>query len=288
MNMQRLLANYPGTVYQRMPFFPHRDTFYFYQKPYYVAIPVDKLTDQERALIETLFMEEMPPHFSQNAKYWYDLFMKGEGQLTFPEDSREIRIIYFHLRTPLERTEYITWYEVLKGFFRAETAFVFLSMQQGFIVEDGKRISIEELDAIANTLENDFSVKCKFLIGLQHQVSPQMRQIFHEELHLLDQMIANDYGENVTSVDTELVTRLKPSLNQCLVLEDVRRIIKEDECWVAIIHAIWVYQGNISLAAKHLYMHRNTLQYRIDKFDETTGISLRKMDGLAIAYISSL
>jgi DNA-binding PucR family transcriptional regulator len=36
-------------------------------------------------------------------------------------------------------------------------------------------------------------------------------------------------------------------------------------------------QLNASLTAKRLFIHRNSLQYRIDKFIERTGIDIRQL-----------
>ncbi|WP_227869161.1 helix-turn-helix domain-containing protein [Tetragenococcus halophilus] len=44
-------------------------------------------------------------------------------------------------------------------------------------------------------------------------------------------------------------------------------------------------QGNISSAAKELFMHRNTLQYKVDKFQEQTKTNLKKMDDLFLCYL---
>ena len=52
-----------------------------------------------------------------------------------------------------------------------------------------------------------------------------------------------------------------------------------------IISALWKNQGNISSTAKDLFMHRNTLHYRLEKFFEQTGLSLKKMDDLIFCYL---
>ena len=39
---------------------------------------------------------------------------------------------------------------------------------------------------------------------------------------------------------------------------------------------------NLSIAAKNMYMHRNSLHYRIDKIIEITGINIRTFKGLSI------
>ena len=54
---------------------------------------------------------------------------------------------------------------------------------------------------------------------------------------------------------------------------------------IQIISALWKAQGNISSAAKELFMHRNTLQYKVDKFQEQTKTNLKKMDDLFLCYL---
>lgn len=48
--------------------------------------------------------------------------------------------------------------------------------------------------------------------------------------------------------------------------------------------ALAEHNMNVSIASKHLYLHRNTMHYRIDKIIEKTGINIKQFDGLAIFY----
>ncbi|WP_052077226.1 helix-turn-helix domain-containing protein [Tetragenococcus muriaticus] len=50
--------------------------------------------------------------------------------------------------------------------------------------------------------------------------------------------------------------------------------------FIQMIAALWKTQGNLSSAAKELFMHRNTLQYKVDKFQQQTKTNLKKMDDL--------
>jgi DNA-binding PucR family transcriptional regulator len=45
---------------------------------------------------------------------------------------------------------------------------------------------------------------------------------------------------------------------------------------------------NASLTAKKLYIHRNTLQYRIDKFIEKTGVQLKDFYGAFTVFLACL
>ena len=37
-------------------------------------------------------------------------------------------------------------------------------------------------------------------------------------------------------------------------------------------------------AAQQLYIHRNTLQYRLDKWEELTGLQLKELTDLSLCY----
>ena len=41
----------------------------------------------------------------------------------------------------------------------------------------------------------------------------------------------------------------------------------------------------MTLAAKKLYVHRNTLQYQVEKFEKSSGLNLKNMDDLVLCYL---
>src|SRR5699024_1103600 len=56
-----------------------------------------------------------------------------------------------------------------------------------------------------------------------------------------------------------------------------------DQEMLQTLHMFFKYHLNISETAKHMYMHRNSLQYRIDKFTKETGISVQSFsDALTV------
>jgi len=58
-----------------------------------------------------------------------------------------------------------------------------------------------------------------------------------------------------------------------------------DEDVPEIIESLWNNQGNVSSAAKDLFMHRNTLQYKIEKFQTQNITNLKKMNDLFLCYL---
>ena len=53
----------------------------------------------------------------------------------------------------------------------------------------------------------------------------------------------------------------------------------------AIIVAMWQEQGNLAKTAQSLYIHRNSLQYKLEKFRLLSGLNLKNLDSLAFCYL---
>jgi Regulator of polyketide synthase expression len=287
MDIHQLIRHYPGTVVRKAPFHPDRRMLYFYERPYYIGIPADTLSPGEEQLLHVLMDQESPPVYSGEAKYWYDFLIGGQSP-AMTDHQGNIRIIQFHLAGTLTGRDQDQWREALEAFFAPVAEFIYLSAHDGLVIETKHFMEKESLRAIANTLENDFSVKAFFQIGLRYSPSPQLRDLYCEEKELFDQRLLHPGAREVTTVEHEFFTFLKPFVGKRAVLAEIRTRMTEDRGWRPIIRAIWENQGNLSMAAKHLFMHRNTLLNRIDKFYEITGISLKRMDGLTIAYLSTL
>lgn len=287
MDIQKLVRYYPGTMIKQTPFHPDKHMLYFYERPYYVGIPSLSLSAAERQLLGTLLNQEKPPVYSEKARCWYDLLIEGKSMLQ-TGSCKIMRVIQFHLTKAMKTSDQEEWCAALEAFFEPGAQFIYLSSHEGLIIEEDRFIEEESLGAIANTLQNDFLVKTYFQIGLRYPLSPQIRNAYLEEKKLFDQRLIHGGSREVTTVEHGFLEFLKPLVGRWAVLDAVRNRMEEDKSWAPIVRAIWDNQGNLSMAAKHLFMHRNTLLNRIDKFYEMTGISLKRMDGLTIAYLSTL
>ena len=73
-------------------------------------------------------------------------------------------------------------------------------------------------------------------------------------------------------------------MSQNVLVEYYRRLLNKDTDIQPIISALWKNQGNISSTAKDLFMHRNTLHYRLEKFLNKLAYLL-KMDDLIFCYL---
>ncbi|MFT8708928.1 MAG: helix-turn-helix domain-containing protein [Sporolactobacillus sp.] len=283
MDIDQLQKIFPELKISRTPFVPDSNSFYFHQGLYYVAVPTDNMSARDRQLFTCFVHPEALPQYAANAQIWYDVLVNGKD----PDRSllgRNVQFILFHLDKGLDQDVRGDWRSTLEAFFDESAAFLYLNASEGAIIERQATRDASELEAIANTLTNDFAVACHFQIGLRYRVTTRIQQIFAEQKRLFSDECQSRH--TVSTVEASLVQILRPQLKESQLIREVKALLQEDNHWAALIRALWDQQGNISLAAKHLYMHRNTLQYRMEKFYEWTGISLREMDGLVLVYLS--
>ena len=53
-----------------------------------------------------------------------------------------------------------------------------------------------------------------------------------------------------------------------------------------ILETLFEHQGNLSQAADELYIHRNTLTYRLSKYTKETGLNLQHLTDLIVSYLA--
>lgn len=86
----------------------------------------------------------------------------------------------------------------------------------------------------------------------------------------------------VTSVP---INKCKSFLNEILTDEMLHEL---DNDTINTIQKFFDYDLNISLAARELYIHRNTLVYRLDRVQSITGLDVRKFDDALLFKIALL
>ncbi len=70
-----------------------------------------------------------------------------------------------------------------------------------------------------------------------------------------------------------------------LLYHSILHTVIEEEELLKTIQVFLESNSNTTLAAKKMFMHRNSLQYRVDKFIEKTGIDVKKFDGALAVYL---
>ncbi|MCD2248057.1 PucR family transcriptional regulator [Listeria swaminathanii] len=285
MHIKILKNRYPNIVVSKNPIKASSNTISFYEEPHYFTIPKNDLSEQEATLLHTLFPEPLPTFTKESTQFWFDLLF-GQEEMAIPNEKDTYRITQFHIKTTTTKSMLQEWQKALLSFFSPDAELIMFSANYGVIIEKstGSLLGEEELVAVAGTLESDFYIQSTFFMGLFHPLNAKLRGLFAEERTIFNY----NNREIVQTVASESLKVIALRMKESLITSELNNLFHQDDTWIPLIHTLFKNQGNISLTAKELFMHRNTIQYRLDKFHEQTNLSLRKMDGLLLAYLATL
>lgn len=149
-------------------------------------------------------------------------------------------------------------------------------------------LSIKEFSNILQTVEDDYAIKITAYVGYYWSTSHEINRLWLEEIDLFQSQVHYIFKPVVSLAHLALPYYTDKGRHHSLILHTLYKYIKEQPEWLEMIHALWANQRNLTEAAKALYLHRNTLQYRMTKFEDQTHLSLKETDDLALAYLITL
>lgn len=182
--------------------------------------------------------------------------------------------------------------QTLQQFFMGDLVILWNNGNEGFIIEDRGSFLAEGLTYhhIADTLMSELYVKTTFFIGpylendkdLEDYIQ-QITQMAESSFQKMDTGVV-EYTQAYPSFLIEILS----SKQQQHLSEWILKEFTTDQEAIETIHMFIQCNLNVSETAKKLYIHRNSLQYRLDKFFESTGIDIKQMDKAFTVYLAIL
>jgi len=260
------------------------DLISFPFKNQWIQFKQENKSPSEIKLLQLLFASKKTKVASMASK-WQNYLINGLElpSLTFNND---FRIIQFALLKKDSYFEKKTWLNAFKSIFSNSEEAFFIDENSGLLIQkkSDDQLTLDELSGIIQTLDDDFSIKTICYIGQFWPIDKEFKTIFKEEQFIFEKQ--KNKGKSLLSLP---IVALSYYTSEALEKSALMHILKQKYTsqpeLKELILAMWHSQGNISLAAKSLYVHRNTLQYRIDRFHDISGLSLRNMNDLLLCYL---
>ncbi|MBL5793807.1 hypothetical protein B5V88_07715 [Heyndrickxia sporothermodurans] len=169
---------------------------------------------------------------------------------------------------------------------------MFSSEKEGIIIEEKKAyiLSLQELQTSIKTLESDFFFAIHFYLGGFYSIYDlksmfQLEQSFFRFAH---KEMTRERIFSLTNVLPLYLLKNTPNKLRASFFASIFEIFKEDKELRRTIKLYIENNSNASLTAKQLFLHRNSLQYRIDKFVEKTGFDLKSFPNVLIVYLACI
>lgn len=179
----------------------------------------------------------------------------------------------------------------IHDFFAQPVPLLWENDHQGILVEylanEDDAISYEE---IIDPLMSDLYIKIQFFVGPFRDnlddVAPHYRAVTNAA------KTAAHYSTKTVISYAEAVPHLLINEAPETLLGEIRQTVlqayQDDEETLKMIETFVRNNLNISETAKALHMHRNSLQYRLDRFYDSTGIDVRKFHQAMAVYLAIL
>lgn len=204
-----------------------------------------------------------------------------ELELNINPTIKEVTFIYFKGATD-DSYDFIL--STFNAYFEAQDTIQIDTDTGAFVLSEIPEHFDDSLDELMEMVYYDFGLRLQFLIGNKHPVNKDIDNLFKSEKQYLP--FLNEKIQTITQI--YIIHSLAQSIEPEKVFIDLHKRIKEDDDLSMMIQKLWTTGNNIAQAASELYLHRNTLIYRMNKFQKDTQLDLKNQNDLLISYLLTL
>lgn len=258
-----------------------------------IGIDKQRLSKQEKQLLSIFLAPILDANhtMSEEEQAWQRWIVHGDATMLQHLSSLPPYCRFIHFLTKRSVANKDDFHDIVSGLFPDPITIVWEHEHRGVIIEKKQKQAAESLPFadIIDTLATDFYATIHLFIGQIHPYDDQLYESFRYEKRCFE--LAQAYMPEQTVYQMEDVIPLL-LIHGHPELETIKKsfpfLETLDDEWLRIMQTFLQCNLNVSLAAKKLYMHRNSLQYRIDKFIEKTGIDIKHFKGAVAVYLAIL
>ncbi|THD14876.1 transcriptional regulator [Anoxybacillus ayderensis] len=252
------------------------------------GIKKEALTVKERELLATLFAPRklMPPWMTEHERAWYRFLIQNDKQ-TFEQlpSSTYTRFIYFYIQKgTVDAHDFM---EAIQSLFPYDVTIISETEQCFIVIEQQEESVASTLSELIDTLCSDFYIQLRAYIGQKCPHTVELAHMFLAEKRYFQVAITHKPEQRVYCIE-DVFPLLLINNEDITYAMTFLQPIKQDPDIVKTMKTFFECNLNVSLAAKKLHMHRNSLQYRIDKLIEKTGIDIKQFKGALTVYLAIL
>lgn len=228
------------------------------------------------------------PILTAEEQKWHDIIHSNDQQVN-DKLKHSYRFVYFSMQE--NQIESNTFKDSIQELFSQQIPILWINGHEGIIIEE-KTLLEERIDydQIIDILMSDLYVKISFFVGPFLENVENINHHYHSLIKSAQTVLSKSKKSVETYIDA--VPYLLIDQSDSELLDEIKQMILQeyldDDDTLKMVETFVQLNLNISETAKELYMHRNSLQYRLDRFHEKTGIDIRQFQQAMAVYLAIL
>ena len=239
------------------------------------------LSEREKQLVSLLTQQEQT--ISLNP--WYSHLIEGKGQA--PQTFKKIQLVYCHL-SYFQQENLSSWLDMMRTLFPNYLTTIQVGAQDYlFVLQQDKYISVRSiLSDTLEAVEYDFGLRLSIMLGQvwSQNTHQSLSELIKAERELFKTWWRQGH-QGVQTFSQLYLWRLgEKQVDHRIIKDYLRQLIQDQDQIQEIILSLWDNSAVLTKTAQQLYLHRNSLQYKIDKWEELTGLQLKDLTDLTLCY----
>lgn len=241
------------------------------------------LTERERFLIKTLNTQPIKTTIPTHP--WLK-YLEGKGAL--PTSTAYIQCVHLAVFPKHEGVfQEKDWLEFVENL-TVGTLAVFKNFRHHYTLVVNPEVATSlasTLFEVQSAIEDDFAVELQLFIGNRWATSSPVPLLYQAEKALFVEYLMHSHKRSSLEFAPLMLWAIANALVDIAPIADELILLLSEDDVKELIEALWDTHGNVSKASQKLFLHRNTLQYRIDRFAEQTGLNVKDMNDLTLCHL---
>ncbi|MFP7494855.1 helix-turn-helix domain-containing protein [Terribacillus saccharophilus] len=287
--LEELEKLFPGVV--KMESFESIDTSDYHwlrmEDGEMVGFPANQLNNRELALLHLIGSPMSHPNGSSLDTAWHELLLergKSEGLDKDPLYENGCRFVFFKIEGHIKAEAF---QEAIDNLTDDPLAYIWFTKQTGLIVES-RQADFIVYEEILDMLMYDLSASLRLFIS-PWQSSAENAAAQYPWLSKAYQQFDAQSAKHVLYFQDavpDLISALLSETDRQNIVHHILQGMHEDDELLRTVRMYFLCNQNLTLTAKKLYIHRNSLNYRLEKLTEKTGLDIRRFQDAFALYLA--